>query len=193
MAPSLLLRDQGAATGAHRGDVTQWRLYEPHVLLHDEIETVGREQFGDSVQVLGHVHFHNYATHLLPVFVSESAQHVQLALLDVDLQQVYALDAKFGDDAGERSQTRRKGLGREALIEYVVSFLLDPFEVARVLLLLVDDVRLDHTALRLGIGVGARQEGKAREEGERLFLVRVRETEVEQFDIRAVEADVRAE
>ena len=60
-------------------------------------------------QVFPPIHLDDHLANLRPVAGAHAEQYVELAFLDVDLEQVDALDALLRDDAGQGSQLRGHG------------------------------------------------------------------------------------
>src|SRR5437870_2319046 len=82
-----------------------WRSIFPLIYLDDQLPNLG------------------------PITGRESAQDIQLALLDIDLQQVDPVDAFLGHDAGEGSQLGGYRSGTQAVIDQIADFRRQPLVV----------------------------------------------------------------
>src|SRR3989442_5676592 len=88
----------------NRVHVTQVGLSQQRVLLDEDFKAVPLEQGRNRLQVSPLIYLDDQLPNPGPITGRESAQDIQLALLDIDLQQVDTVDALLGDDAGEGSQ-----------------------------------------------------------------------------------------
>jgi hypothetical protein len=130
---------------------------QQRVLLDHDLEAVTLEQLGDRLHMVLLIDLDHRLADLGPVVRVEPAQHVQLALFDIDLEQIDPLDALLRDDAREGAQAGRHRPGAEAVVDYLAHVRDEPL-VVRGRGLLIEHVALDHLALRRGIGVEAREQ-----------------------------------
>src|SRR5439155_1315350 len=123
-----LVPDQSAPLGRRpdRVHVTQLGVSQQRVLLDQYFEPVALEQERDRLHVVVLIHLDDRLSDLGPIFGIESAQHIELALLHVDLEQVDALDAFLRNDARERSQPTIRRSEARRLANTVNSPMLAP-------------------------------------------------------------------
>src|SRR2546421_8727045 len=93
--------------GPDRVDVAQLGVSQQRILLDHHVEAVTLEQLCDRLHVVALIDLDHRLADLRPIVRVEPAQHIQLALFDVDLEQVDALDLLLRDDARERAQPGR--------------------------------------------------------------------------------------
>ena len=159
-----LVPDQSAPLGRRpdRVHVTQLGVSQQRVLLDQHFEPVALEQERDRLHVVALIHLDDGLADPGPVLRLESPQHIELALLHVDLEQVDALDALLRDDAREGSQPGRHRPGPKTVIDDLAHVRHEALVVRR-RHLLIEHVALDHVALRRRIGVEPREERQALE------------------------------
>ena len=92
-------------------------LSEQRILLDENLEAVLLQQGGNGLQVGLLIHFDDHLPYLGPVAGAEPLEHIQFALLDVDLEEIDAVDALVCNDAGQGPERRREGLGGETLFK----------------------------------------------------------------------------
>ena len=145
-----------------RVHVAQLGMSQQRVLLDHHVKAVTLEQLRDRLDMVVLIHLDHRLADLGPIVRVDTAQHVQLALFDVDLEQVDSLDALLRDHAGESAQPRRYRPRAEAVFDHV-AHIRDEALVVGGRRLLIEHVALDHLALRRGIGVEAREQRQALE------------------------------
>ena len=162
-----LVPDETAALrrGPDRVHVAQLGVSQQRILLDHHVEAVTLEQLCDRLHVVALIDLDHRLADLRPIVRIEPAQHIQLALFDVDLEQVDALDPLLRDDARERAQPGRYRPGPEPVLDDVAHVRHEAV-VVRGPALLIEHVARDHLALRFGIGIKAREQRQALEPGE---------------------------
>ena len=113
----------------NRVHVTQVGLSQQRVLLDENLKTVPLEEGRNRLQVFPLIYLDDQLPNLGPISGRESPQDIQLALLDIDLQQVDPVDAFLGHDAGEGSQLGGYRSGTQAVIDQIADFRRQPLVV----------------------------------------------------------------
>src|SRR5437867_1982696 len=107
---------------SNRVHVTQLGLSQQRVLLHESLEALPLQQGRNRLQVLPLIHLDDQLSNFGPITGLESPQDVQFALLDINLEEVYPVDALLGDNAREGSQLSGCRPGTELVIDQVADF-----------------------------------------------------------------------
>src|SRR5688572_23861891 len=189
----LLPYQQPVLRRSNRVNVTERCILEPGILFDDEVKPVPFEQSHNAAEELLKINFQDDLLDLLPVTLLDPIENLQLALFDVDLEKIDALDLLLVHHARQAPQSSRKRLGRKALVEDVVRIVDKLGHSSHARLLLIHHEGFDDFFFGRRIGVKPRQQGKTGEIGQRGGLRFVGQSEVEQFGVGSIQRSVGAQ
>ena len=158
----LLADETRTGRRANRVHVAQLRLAQQRVLFDQHVEADLLQQRRDRRQVVLAIDLDDQLADLGPVIGAETHEHVQLALLDVDLEKVDAGDAFLREHIRQAAELSGDRLRMQPVVDQRVD--RGDWRRGLALALLIEHVVLDHFAFRGRVGVEPGEQGQAFEE-----------------------------